>query len=410
MKIAQTKPTSTMTTRKPLLPLVPEVAIEELDKSNSVSYECRVNPADANSAKYKVSVRILTGSEDIRTLLTWMDNVERVVAGMNLDTHGPRTTMVRTMMRGTPQSLYDAGLRAAAQSALERAYSAAADDAARQAVEANGVDHYRHVDHHEPAIQHVVRGLIPVKALQRIKRFMRRECRKPVDMKVRTFYQHLVRMNLVELPKLPPFNAYNSLSTDELLDIILYGVPKSWVREMDRQGFDPMLNTLDTVITFLEQIESAEEAEGKRANTDNQSGNKKNNKSNKKAKGSSDNGKGQKYCSYHGKGNHSSDECNKLRNDPDAAKKKFGNKSWTKKADDAAKAEKKELAAFVKKAIAKGVRKELNSIDKKRKADSDDEFDLNALDAELKEFNYEDMQNLKIDSDEEGEVVDEVSV
>ena len=110
MKIAQTKPTSTMTTKKPLLPLVPEVAIEELDKSNSVSYECRVNPADANSAKYKVSVRILTGSEDIRTLLTWMDNVERVVAGMNLDTHGPRTTMVCTMMRGTPQSLYDAGL------------------------------------------------------------------------------------------------------------------------------------------------------------------------------------------------------------------------------------------------------------------------------------------------------------
>ncbi len=156
MKIAQTKPIHNMTTKKPLLPLVPEVAIKELDKSNSVTYECRVDPADADSAKCKVSVRILTGGEDIRTILTWADNVQRIVTGMNLNQRGPRTTMVRTMMRGTPVTLYNAGLRTEAQNALNLAYERAADDAARTQVKQNGIDHYHHVDHHQGAIQHVV--------------------------------------------------------------------------------------------------------------------------------------------------------------------------------------------------------------------------------------------------------------
>ena len=60
------------------------------------------------------------------------------------------------------------------------------------------------------------------------------------------------------------------------------------------------------------------------------------------------------------------------------------------------------MAAFVKKAVEKGVKKSLKAqATKKRKeaseAESDD--DLNAFDP--KDFNYEDMDNLKIDSDDE---------
>ena len=58
------------------------------------------------------------------------------------------------------------------------------------------------------------------------------------------------------------------------------------------------------------------------------------------------------------------------------------------------------MASFIKKSVAKGVQKELNSIDKKRKA-KDDKLDLNAFDGDLKGFNYEDMDNLKIESDDE---------
>ena len=63
------------------------------------------------------------------------------------------------------------------------------------------------------------------------------------------------------------------------------------------------------------------------------------------------------------------------------------------------------MNALIKAAVAKGVRKELNSISKaaKRKSDdsSDEEGEVNAfaeqLDMDLKGFNYEDVENLKLD-------------
>ena len=120
----------------------------------------------------------------------------------------------------------------------------------------------------------------------------------------------------------------------------------------------------------------------------------------------------QKHCMIHGWGGHSSDECYKLQGD---AKRHKGdgsnskkdwkgnnsNKTWNRKADDGRDKSKKELASF-QKAVKAGVQKELASIDKKRKSNKEDgEIDLHAFDAELKEFNYGDMDNLKIDDDDD---------
>ena len=82
--------------------------------------------------------------------------------------------------------------------------------------------------------------------------------------------------------------------------------------------------------------------------------------------------------------------------------KKCGNKTWDCKAAEAKASSSKEIAAFVKTAIAKGVAKELNAAQRKRKANdssSDKEGELHCID--LKDFNYEDMENLKISSDDD---------
>ena len=84
--------------------------------------------------------------------------------------------------------------------------------------------------------------------------------------------------------------------------------------------------------------------------------------------------------------------------------------SWSRKADDGKRESKKELNAIVKKAIATGVRKELNSIQAKRKTDdsSDEDGELYMLEAfDLKDFNYADMENLKIKTEDEVSVWDE---
>jgi hypothetical protein len=220
-------------------------------------------------------------------------------------------------------------------------------------------------------------------------------------------------VNQDELPALPPFGRNQHLLDDEIIDILFYGTPKSWFREMDRQGFDPLASTPTQVIDFLERIEQSEDFDGLRVDQcQKSSGNKKKDSSKKK----SGNKSGSKYCMLHGNCSHSTDECNtlkeqanKLKTGSSGSDKNFGNKTWTCKASDSTSSNKKELAAFIKKAVAKGV-KEINSVDKKRKADDkDSSVDLHAfdskpqvnfadmLDGDLKDFNYTNMENLKIE-------------
>ena len=65
-------------------------------------------------------------------------------------------------------------------------------------------------------------------------------------------------MNSQEFTHLPPWKANQQLPDEEILDIILFGIPKSWEKEMDRQGFDPLDQSLANVVAKLEDIESAE--------------------------------------------------------------------------------------------------------------------------------------------------------
>ena len=77
-------------------------------------------------------------------------------------------------------------------------------------------------------------------------------------MKVCTYLQHILSINLEELPSLPPFNPNQSLSNDEIIEILLYGTPKSCQKEMSRQEFDPMSTTVQELVNFMERIEEAE--------------------------------------------------------------------------------------------------------------------------------------------------------
>ena len=98
-----------------------------------------------------------------------------------------------------------------------------------------------------------------------VKRYLRRECRKPADMKVRAFCQHLLRVNEDELLALPPFGTNQTMSEDELIDIMLYATPRSWSCEMDRQGFDPVVKNLAEVVQFMERIEQSEDLRSRRS-------------------------------------------------------------------------------------------------------------------------------------------------
>ena len=91
--------------RVPLLPLVPEDD-HELNSSNSVSYSLRVNPTDADSPTYKKYVRVLTGGEDVRTVLTWVSDTALVISGLNVTQPGNEYTLLTNLVKGSAKTIY----------------------------------------------------------------------------------------------------------------------------------------------------------------------------------------------------------------------------------------------------------------------------------------------------------------
>ena len=422
MKVAVQKNSSNFTKKNHHLPLVGEA--KSHNKSNSCSFELLSDPADANSQRFKMTILRLSGGEDVRTILQWRQDIDKVLKGLNLTTAMAKVKIISTIMSGTPQTTFEQKIGSMCAAAMEAAITAVPPDAAnanaqrnaQQVIRAAGLD--PHLDDlmviH--SIAHTVQEMMPKKVLARAKREVRRDMRKPSDMTIRDYYNHLQRINLLEVHNLPPFGRDQVFKPDEIIDIMIYGIPKSWQREMDRQGFDPYATNIpgDTV-SFLEQIEAAEEFDSPAKSNNNGNGNaKKKNASSGSAKKTSNNdssNSGKKHCEEHGWNfSHTTAECKvlngggKKQKSGDFKKKSFGNKSWSRKADDATNSSKKDLAAFIKKSVAKGVRQEMNKIDKKRsQSDSSDEdgFDLNALSKDIDGFNYQDMDSLKIESDDD---------
>jgi hypothetical protein len=107
-------------------------------------------------------------------------------------------------------------------------------------------------------IHHIIRGMMPRHALQRVRRYLSRQCIKPRDMDVCTYYQCLKYISTKELQWIPPFEPGQAFDDDTIKEILLFATPPEWQCEMDRMGFDPThSNSLD-VLHFMENVESAE--------------------------------------------------------------------------------------------------------------------------------------------------------
>ena len=151
------------------------------------------------------------------------------------------------------------------------------------------------------------------------------------------------------------------------MDIILCGTPKSWHREMDRQGCDPLTHsTSDDVIVFMENLEHAEELRRKVNFAHEIQGQ-------VQWKGKVpfqwQHFEGFEVMSYPRtwRSFQPSDECHKLQaaakklKSGDSSGGNYSNKTWTKKAHDSNKSSQNELNALIKK-----TKKELNSLTKKK--------------------------------------------
>jgi hypothetical protein len=391
---------------KAILPLEP-VKGDEIPSSQMITHTLHSTPGDADSPKYKITTNILQGDEGARDLLAWHKKALLILEGLNITTMAPAIPVIGTLLAQTPMALFNSGIEASKTKRWHLRIQEADDDDAAEEINNQGKDHAdnAHFEHIENGLKNVVQQLLPQRVLARVKRYIRRECRKPAEMKVRTYFNHLMRINVDEIPRLPPFEEDQKFSSDEVLDILLFGTPKSWQREMEKQGFDPMEKKLNQVVDKMESLESTEDFEYD--NTTKSVAKKGNGNGKGGKKSTNSKGKQNLYCMLHGEGGHKTEDCYQLQKEAKRVKmgksdnsSKSKNKTWTRKAAESSKESKKDLAAFIRKEVKKGVKKDLKAISKKRKSESDDsdsDGDLHAFD--LKDFNYEDMENLKIDDD-----------
>jgi hypothetical protein len=203
---------------------------------------------------------------------------------------------------------------------------------------------------------------------------------------------------------------------DEIIDIVLNGVPCGWICEMDKQDFDPIVKTLTEVVDFCERMEAAEDFEPARDGQKTSHKSKSDKKKNYSKQGKSDSRSSGKCCLLHGNNpSHTMDKCHILKKQAQSLRKTaerdgnqkpaFNNKTWKRDASKSTTTSKKELATFVR----KQARKELYAFAKKRKITNEDDDEksvasLNNIESkedgkiDLSTFNFQDMDNLKINS------------
>ena len=382
---------------KPILPLVPTKG-KSKTKENSLTFELKT-AGGANATKYKFSCLFLHGDEELRDALNFQENFAKVVKGLELENKPEQAQEIaRQLLKDSAQAHFDLTLGNAQKKEHERlrqeTYQVAIDGGRTPAQAKTASDAIAlpaiNMDMINEGIKGVIAFMMPCKALERIKRYLRHHCRKPADMKFRVFATHFLHVNYNELLRIPPAKPGQCLSEDEILDIWMFAIPNSWNKQMTCLNYDPFAHDLDSFIEFCERME---EAEG--FNPDGAVTKKSSSSSTKKSKSSSG-----KHCMLHGNGNHSTDECKTLQRQVGKMSGQSGgssnsnsngnykNKTWSRSAAEAKKKTGKEIAAFIKKAV----RKELHAVSAKRKAaeveSKDDDLSINAMDIDLSAFNY----------------------
>lgn len=398
-----------------VLPLLDDEDSETSENLKASTFKLRTVPADADSPKYSFVVPVINDSVTVRNAIKWYKKVQKVFVGLNIGTAEAKHTLIQELCEAGVLTAYTTAVdnsitrrhkelqEAAKQQAIQDGQNAReAGEALQRRIQraVQGVGRPDGTNADINAGTHaIMRHVCPYKALAKQKRFMRRKMRKPADMPVRVYVNRLIDINNNEIPHLPPFDRAQVLEDDELVDIITFGLPKSWINKMDEHDFDPFASDINGILSFCERMESAEESD-KYSSSKPAAQEKKTSKKHKPHSHHS----GKKWCEYHEVDTHNTKDCQtlkklKAKSSGSEDKPYHKNKTWKRKSEDAKSYSKKELAAIAKKASRDAIKKataECNAVSK-RKNDSDDSDDSSVSSESEKSVNMMEAQMAEVD-------------
>ena len=229
----QSKPQERSTTRNGIKLIKPPIGLER-PKQESGKYsekiKCRTNPTDANSTTYEIPMEYFKEGTPEEWLI-FQDKLGRCITGQNATSGVAKFALTRRLLDGQAKTAFENAARV----------QNAATHAPCQA-----------------CLMAVTEDVFPPKSLLNQKRYMRRFLRKPVEMTAKDYIARVCEINsyLTAFPTEPGRQA-TKLPTDELLDLLEFGVPLRWQRAMHLHGFEPQEGNIKSFTTFCERLESS---------------------------------------------------------------------------------------------------------------------------------------------------------
>ena len=196
------------------------------------TYKLRTNPTDTNSPTHNYSLSFFaTGPPE--DLLCFLNGLNRVIVGQNITNSPAKFSLARNVLLGD------------ALAAFNR-------ESANHATETNQAFLL--------SLQGLVKHVLPPYALANQKRYLRRHLRKPRTMKFQSFVSRVVEINNY-LARFPPFSPNQVLSDDELVELIFYGMPKSWIAHFHKSNLDLATFDVSTLSAYGQRMETSEDIE-----------------------------------------------------------------------------------------------------------------------------------------------------
>ena len=202
------------------LPLIPEDHEDDEDtKRKSSSFKLPTIVGDADSPKIGIRIKHLNGTESLRDALVFMEETEDLFQRMGFtnQNNGPSAdAIVRQLLHGSALTTYSGVVTALRQDEFDTQISTARNaGGTNDEINARIATVVRPpiiMDYVVNGIQSIISFMAPFKVLARVKRYLRRGCRKPANMKTRVYINHMTRINEEEIPRLPPdFDTNNSV-------------------------------------------------------------------------------------------------------------------------------------------------------------------------------------------------------
>lgn len=205
---------------------------KSVDKDKLVVNKCRVDPNNNNSAPYEISIKPFDGAGSVEEYFIFLKQTYKVVKGQGLSTGPQGYALYRRLFTGTALARFETAAAAAGNETVE---------------------------HLKTTIQSVTNYVLPKKALQTQRRYMRRLVRKPKELPMKAYVNRFHELNDYLAMFDTDVGDANKLDEDEIKEHIEFAIPGKWRQQMILQGVEPLDETIDNIIDFCERQEFSED-------------------------------------------------------------------------------------------------------------------------------------------------------